>query len=98
VLFLCYDLADMRPTVVRDYMFLSAKHTHAHTYAQLYLCNNKISQIENLGAQTDLDMLELGSNRIRVGGGGGGLCMCFWKWLCSALYRIRSWARVVYGS
>lgn len=34
---------------------------------KLFLVNNKINKIENLSSLRQLQMLELGSNRIRVG-------------------------------
>lgn len=38
---------------------------------RLFLVNNKISKIENISNLHQLQMLELGSNRIRVGAGAG---------------------------
>lgn len=59
---------------------------------KLFLVNNKISKIENISTLHQLQMLELGSNRIRVGAGmwpgawpwglavvGAGVC----AWLCA---------------
>jgi hypothetical protein len=33
---------------------------------QLFLCNNKITKVENLELLVNVSLLELGSNRIRV--------------------------------
>ena len=44
---------------------------------KLFLVNNKINKIENISSLHQLQMLELGSNRIRVGvGTGRGLQLC----------------------
>ena len=36
---------------------------------KLFLIQNKIGKIENIEHMTELEMLELGSNRVRVSGG-----------------------------
>lgn len=41
---------------------------------KLFLVNNKINKIENISSLHQLQMLELGSNRIRVGACGQGRC------------------------
>lgn len=44
---------------------------------KLFLVNNKINKIENISSLHQLQMLELGSNRIRVGvGTRHGLEVC----------------------
>ena len=54
---------------------------------KLFLVNNKISKIENISSLRQLQMLELGSNRIRVGvGAGHGLEVCR---VCSCVSRDR---------
>lgn len=54
---------------------------------KLFLVNNKISKIENISSLRQLQMLELGSNRIRVGvGAGRGLEVCR---VCSCVSRDR---------
>lgn len=45
---------------------------------KLFLVNNKISKIENVNNLHQLQLLELGSNRIRVGAGVASAAR--WRW------------------
>ena len=60
--FICYRVLDLSFNRIRELEKLEAQ----TKLKKLFLVQNKIAKIQNIGHMTELEMLELGANRIRV--------------------------------